>query len=99
MPLVLHITRRAAAEIERHAQWWAMNRPAAPGAIRKDLEAAFRVLKEQPGIGSVVAEASSPDIRRFYVDRIRYWVYFRVREDRLEILSVWHSARGHGPAV
>lgn len=99
MPLVLHVTRRAAAEIERHAEWWSKNRPAAPGAIRKDLRAAFRVLKEHPGMGGLVGEASSPDIRRFYVDRIHYWVYFRVRGDRLEILSVWHSARGRGPAV
>lgn len=99
MPLDVHITRRAAAEIERHAEWWARNRPAAPGAVRKDLLATFSVLKEHPGMGAAVEAASSPDVRRFYVDRIRYWVYFRVRGNRLEILSVWHSARGHGPAV
>lgn len=99
MPLALYITRRAAAEIERHADWWSKNRPAAPGAIRKDLRAVFRVLKEHPGIGAAVVEASSRDVRRFYVDRIHYWVYYRVRDGRLEVLSVWHSARGHEPAV
>lgn len=99
MPLDLYVTRRAAAEIERHAEWWSKNRLAAPGAIRKDLEAAFRVLKEHPGMGSAVDEAESTEVRRVYVDRIHYWVYFRVRGRRLEILSVWHAARGHGPAV
>jgi plasmid stabilization system protein ParE len=99
VPLVLHITRRAAAEIARHAEWWSKNRLAATGAIRKDLRAAFRVLKEHPGMGGVVEEASQPDIRRFFVDRIQYWVYYRVRGERLEILSVWHSARGQGPTV
>ena len=79
--------------------WWAENRPAAPGAVRKDLKAALDVLLEQPDIGSQVEEASSPDVRRFHVDRIRYWVYYRVHERRLEVVSVWHSSRGTGPAI
>lgn len=99
MALELHVSRRAAAEIERIVKWWAENRPAAPGAVRKDLKAALDVLLEQPDIGSKVEEASSPDVRRFHVDRIRYWVYYRVRGKRLEVVSVWHSSRGSGPAI
>jgi len=71
--LELHVSRRAAVEIERIVKWWAENRPAAPGAVRKDLNAALDILLEQPDIGSKVEEASSPDVRRFHVDRIRYW--------------------------
>ena len=99
MALELFISRRAAREIDRIAEWWAANRPAAPGAVREDLEAVFALLVEQPGIGAEVTEASSPDVRRFYVDRIRYWVYYRVRDQRLEVVSVWHSSRGTGPAI
>ena len=99
MALELFISRRAAREIDRIAGWWAANRPAAPGAVRHDLEAVFSLLVEQPGIGSEVTEASSPDIRRFFVDRIRYWVYYRVRGKRLEVVSVWHSSRGSGPVI
>jgi plasmid stabilization system protein ParE len=97
--LQLFVSRRAAREIDRVAGWWAGNRPAAPGAVRKALEAAFAVLLEQPGMGGVVTEASSPSVRRFHVDRIRYWVYYRVRGTRLEVLSVWHSSRGGDPSV
>ena len=99
MTLELHVSRRAAAEIERIVKWWAENRPAAPGAVRKDLKAALDILLERPDIGSKVEEASSPDVRRFHVDRIRYWVYYRVRGKRLEVVSVWHSSRGSGPAI
>ena len=99
MALELVVSRRAAREIERVVEWWAANRPAAPGAIRQDLEAAVNVLLVQPEIGARVEEASSPDVRRFHLDRIRYWVYYRVRSDRLELLSVWHSSRGSGPAL
>ena len=99
MALELYITRRAAREIERVVEWWAANRPAAPGAVRQDLEAAVKLLLVQPDIGARVEEESSPDVRRFHLDRVRYWVYYRVRRNRLEVLSVWHSSRGSGPAV
>ena len=99
MALELAVSRRAAREFERVVAWWAANRPAAPGAVRQDLEAAVNVLLVQPEIGARVSEASSPDVRRFHLDRIRYWVYYRVRSNRLELLSVWHSSRGTGPAL
>ena len=99
MALELFVSRRAAREINRISEWWAANRPAAPGAVRKDIEAALVLLLDQPSLGSAVKEASSPDVRRFHVDRIHYWVYYRVRGTRLEVVSVWHSSRGSGPAV
>lgn len=99
MVLELFISRRAAREIDRVAGWWATHRPAAPGAVRKDLEAAFALLVEQPGLGGEVTQADSSGIRRFHVDRIRYWVYYRVRGKRLEVVCVWHSSRGSGPSV
>ena len=70
--LELHITKRAARELDRIAQWWASHRPAAPGAVREDLDAALALLLEQPGLGVIVSEASSPNARRFHIDRVRY---------------------------
>lgn len=99
MPLELHVSRRAAREIERIVKWWTTNRPVAPSAVREDLEAALTLLLVQPDIGIRVEQASSTDVRRFHLDRVRYWVYYRVRRNRFEVLSVWHSSRGSGPAV
>ncbi len=99
MPLELFVSRRAAREIERVVQWWAINRSAAPGAVHQDLRAALNLLLVQPDIGARVNEASSPDVRRLHLDRVRYWIYYRVRRNRLEILSVWHSSRDSGPTV
>ena len=99
MPLELFISRRAAREIERVVQWWFLNRSAAPGAVRQDLQGALDLLLIQPDIGSRVPEASLPDVRRFYLDRIRYWVYCRVRGNRFEVLSVWQANRGRHPSV
>ena len=44
MALELFVSRRAAGQIDDVAEWWAANRPAAPGAVRKDLEAALALL-------------------------------------------------------
>ncbi len=91
MPLELFVSRRAAREVERIVQWWAVNRPATPGAVRQDLQAALNLLNlllVQPDIGVRVNEASSADVRRLHLDRIRYWVYYRVRRNRFEVLSV-----------
>lgn len=99
MALELHVTKRAARELDRVVAWWAANRPAAPGAVREDLQAALALLLEHPGLGVSVPEASSADVRRFHIERIRYWVYYRVRGNRLEVVSAWHSSRGGGPAV
>jgi plasmid stabilization system protein ParE len=84
---------------ERVVEWWAANRPGAPGAVRKEFQRTLALLAQQPGMGTPVHQASSPGVRRIYIQRIRYWVYFRVREDRLEVLSIWHSSRDSNPSV
>lgn len=99
MTLRLSITPRAAREIRRVAQWWSANRQDAPGAVRADLEATLAILREQPGIGGEVENASSPGVQRFYLDRVKYWVYYRVRRDELQVLSLWHASRGADPSV
>ena len=57
--------------------WWAANRPAAPGAVRRDLEAAFALLVEQPGMATVYAQSgwrSSPSGIQAAVPARRYGV-------------------------
>jgi plasmid stabilization system protein ParE len=60
--LELFISRRAAREIDRVAGWWAANRPAAPGAVRKDLEATFALLVQQGGLGHRGALVAMPPL-------------------------------------
>jgi len=97
--LQLHVSGRAAREIERVVQWWAANRPAAPGAVRKEVERALRLLLQEPGIGALVPQASEPGVRRFRMERIRYWLYYRVVGNRFEVLTVWHGSRDKEPSL
>lgn len=77
MALGVRIKPRAQREIERAAEWWADNRPAAVGAIRKDIEAALALLVEEPGIGTKVDIARADVVRRLYLTRVRYFLYYR----------------------
>ena len=99
MTLRLRITVRAAGEIERADTWWRDTRLAVRGALREDLKAAFKLLLQQPGVGVKVAGTRLAGTRRIHLDRIRYFVYYRVRSEEVVILSVWHSSRGRVPRV
>jgi plasmid stabilization system protein ParE len=73
LALPVRIKPRAQREIERAADWWAENRSAAPGAIRRDVEAAVALLADHPGIGSKVETHRAGEVtRRLYLPRIRY---------------------------
>jgi plasmid stabilization system protein ParE len=77
--LEVEITPRAAAQIERAAEWWAVNRPAAPDAIRTDFQEALLLLSRQPGVGAKSRTARYPDLRRLFLSRVGYHIYYRVK--------------------
>jgi plasmid stabilization system protein ParE len=97
--LVLRIKPRAERQIEAAAEWWSNNRPSAPGAVRKDLESAFELLVEEPGIGTKVEIPRVEVVRRLYLSRTRYFVYYRVRGRFLEVIAFWHESRGESPSL
>lgn len=99
MALQILIKPRAARQIEAAAVWWAENRPAAPGAIVADLRGALELLAREPGIGSKVETPRSDVVRRLYLGRIHYFVYYRVRRNTLEVVAFWHERRGAAPPV
>lgn len=99
MALGVRIKPRAQREIERAAEWWGDNRPAAVGAIRKDIEAALALLVEEPGIGTKIETARSDVVRRLYLTRVRYFLYYRVWGNFIEVIAFWHSSREVAPSL
>lgn len=99
MTLSIRVKPRAQREIERAAEWWSINRLAAPGAVRMDVEAAVALLAEEPGIGTKVETPRSEIVRRLYLPRVGYFVYYRVRGTFLEVVAFWHSRREVGPTL
>ena len=98
-PLQIKVGRDAQTQIEEAAAWWAQNRPLAPGAVRQDLDRILSLLAVEPGIGARAKRAKLRDVRRVTLTRIRYYVYYRVSGDALEVLAFWHSSRGRQPRL
>ena len=84
----LRIAHRAASKIERVERWWVEQRPAVPAAFRADIKGAFILLLRQPRAGAKVGNTRLEGVRRLHLGRIRYFVYYRVRDDELVVLSV-----------
>lgn len=99
MALRVRISARAEAQIQQAAQWWAENRPAAPGAVRIDIGHALVLLSRQPGMGARYEGARANGVRRLLVARVRYFIYYRVTQDSLDVPAVWHTRRGQQPRL
>ena len=95
----VRVTKRAQAQIDRAARWWDENRNLAPEAFDADLAEAFLILGAEPGIGARVLRTSARGVRRLHLARIRYHLYYRVRGDQVDVLALWHTSRGRGPAL
>jgi len=99
LTLVVRIKPRAQRQIETAAQWWAENRPAAPGALSSDLQAALEALAEQPGIGTRIELPRPEEVRRLFLARVGYFVYYRPKGRFLEVIAFWHASRESGPRL
>jgi len=99
LPLRIQVSPQALAQIEEAAEWWARNRPAAPGAIRQEVADILNVLVHQPGIGMPTRRGRVKGLRRVNLDRVHYYLYYRVSEGVLDVLAFWHTSRGRPPRI
>jgi hypothetical protein len=70
-------------------------------AARK-IERAEHLIAEHPNIvGRSVASKRYDNLRRVYMKRVRYYVYYRLSSDGsvVQVLSLWGGNRGRGPRL
>ena len=99
MALRVKISARAASQVRKAAEWWVRNRPAAPGAIGVDFRESVALLAEQPGIGTKYEGARAPGVRRLFLGRVGYFIYYKAEGGTLHVLAFWHASREHQPAL
>lgn len=97
MLLVFH--PRAVDDASRIHEWWRANRKAAPSLFRDELEEILEALAQTPTLGAAALDEELRDVRRALMKRTRYHIYYRVLGDTLEVLAIWHTARGQGPGL
>lgn len=93
------ITEVAQGHIAAASAWWADRRPAAPGAIVEDLDRVLGLLLAEPEMGTKATSTRLSDVRRVTLSRIRYHLYYRLVDDAIQILALWHTSRGQGPEL
>jgi plasmid stabilization system protein ParE len=100
-PLLVQVTALAAQHIREAEDWWRENRLAAPNAVRLELQRAFVLVAGQPRIGSRATNVKLTGVRRIFLPRIKYHLYYHVLTlpERVEIVALWHARRGEGPPI
>ena len=98
-PLPVVVQPRASREIEEIDGWWRSHRPAAANLFVTELQSMLSVVGLMPTLGAPARNARIRGVRRVLLTRTRYHVFYRVRGDVLEVLAVWHAARGMGPGL
>ena len=98
--LELRVLRRAAGQIIA-ALWWQSNRQPARDALKEDLRAALELIRIDPLIGSRWLAARHRAVRRLYLGRVRYHLYYRLSPDgsAVEVLAFWHQNRSTDPPI
>ena len=84
---------RAQRQLQRAVDWWFFNRDKAPGAVTDEFVEMRDRIAENPAIGKAI-HGRRAGIRRVLMERVRYYLYYRVNSNGdVEVLSVWHASR------
>lgn len=95
----LEISARATRQIFSALDWWHDHRTIAPDLLSEEIERALDVIARQPRSGSPVANNRYSDLRRYYLGKSGYWLFYRVSGDNARILALWHERRGRAPRL
>jgi len=71
------LSPRARRQLLVALAWWYSHRDKAPDAFDEDLNATWELLGSAPDVGKAVS-ARRPGVRRVLMERVRYYVYYRV---------------------
>jgi toxin ParE1/3/4 len=91
----LHLRPLATADIDHAAAWLFDENPGAAARFLDATEAAFGLLLEQPGIGSLryAHLLSDVTLRVWPVEGFPWSIFYLHRADTIEVLRVLHQAR------
>lgn len=91
--MIIVQNRRYEQQVAVARSWWIQNREKAPGAFDEDLQRALELLLTMPRIGRPLRSRHARPLRRLTLERIRYYLYYRVEEETIYLLSLWHTSR------
>lgn len=94
-------TPRASREVAEAKRWWRANRTKAPDALEQELRTSLELIASTPSIGAVARNIVLPGVRRIFLNRVNYFLYYRPKPESrvVEVVALWHARRGAGPRL
>lgn len=85
-------------QLDQAREWWLANRDKAPWAFDEDVDAVVELLEDRPLLVGRALDRD-PRVRRVFLTRIRYYLYFQLSRDEqvVEVVAFWHGNRGSLP--
>jgi hypothetical protein len=68
-----------------------------PGILAGEVEEGILFLSLIPGAGALYLQGGIPGLRRLFLQRVSYHLYYTFTEDEVIVRAFWHTSRGHGP--
>jgi plasmid stabilization system protein ParE len=95
------IVPEAEEQLRQVHLWWLENMEGAPSMFLDEFESLTALLRDASSIGQPFRRATRPGIRRLYMPRSKYWIYYVHNSERsiVSILAVWSTRRGSAPRL
>jgi len=91
--VIVQASPRAERQLRSARIWWLQNRDKAPEVFDEEILRARELLSNQPSLGRPLRTRRGRMVRRLTLGRIRYYLYYRVYPDHIEVISLWHTSR------
>ena len=95
----MRISADAEAQLATIRTWWTANRPGALDLFDRELDAAVSTIAGAPQAFPVYRREGDANVRRIFLPKTRYAVYYADESETVLIVAVWHTARGSGPPL
>lgn len=73
--------------------------PRGPGAVATDFAQAVAIVAHHPGLGAEYAGSRTPGVRRLFLNRVGYFLYYKADDGVLTVLAFWHASRERQPVL
>jgi plasmid stabilization system protein ParE len=92
IPLRVVLSIDARRQLVVADDWWLENRADTDFTVDSEFEDTLVILSRNPALGMTAAGRPKGQ-RRWLLRRVSYWIYYRVRENELQIVNVRHASR------
>lgn len=100
MSCSVRLSHVASIQIDTISDWWLEHRDKAPTLFEDELARALALLADAPQIGMRVRSRRG-EVRRLLLRSSGFHLYYAVdlRAEVVQVLAVWHVARGRAPRL